>query len=100
MRKDVSINAPVTPEAESAIADIAQRYRLTREAGVSQPVVSRHLRQLKDAGLVTGEVAGRETRYRAEPGALGPLVDWTVEMTAFWDGKLDRLADLLNRMDQ
>jgi len=73
---------------------------LTARAGVSQPAVSKHLALLKQAGLVRGRHAGRQTHYRAEPGALAPLVDWTSEMAGFWEGRFDRLEDLLRRMDQ
>ncbi len=73
---------------------------LTAKAGVSQPVVSKHLGVLKQAGLVRGRVQGRETHYSAQMKALGPLVDWTSQMTRFWEGRFDRLEDLLKRMDQ
>ncbi len=73
---------------------------ITERAGVSQPVVSKHLGVLKQAGLVKGRVQGRETHYSAEVKALAPLVDWTSRMTAFWEVKLDSLEDLLKRMDQ
>lgn len=73
---------------------------LTAQAGVSQPVVSRHLAMLKQAGLVQDRHEGRQTHYRALPGALAPLVDWTSEMTSFWDGRFDDLENLLDRMDQ
>ena len=73
---------------------------LTSGAGVSQPVVSRHLAVLKQAGLVRDRPQGRQTHYRALPGALAPLMDWTSEMTSFWEGRFDDLENLLNRMDQ
>lgn len=73
---------------------------LTAGAGVSQPVVSKHLGVLKDAGLVHGRIDGRQTHYSAQLAALGPLVDWTREMAGFWEGRLDALDDLLRRMDQ
>ena len=73
---------------------------LTAGSGVSQPVVSRHLGVLKQAGLVRDRPAGRQTHYRALPGALTPLIDWTSEMTSFWEGRFDGLENLLNRMDQ
>lgn len=73
---------------------------LTAKAGVSQPVVSKHLAQLREAGLVVGRHAGRETRYSAQITALKPLLDWTEEMTGFWEGRFDDLEDLLRRMDQ
>jgi DNA-binding transcriptional ArsR family regulator len=73
---------------------------LTAKAGVSQPVVSKHLGVLKEAGLVIGRHEGRQTHYSAQLGALAPLVDWTSEMAGFWEKKFDALEDLLQRMDQ
>ncbi len=73
---------------------------LTAGAGVSQPAVSKHLAQLKLAGLVRDRRDGRQTHYAAEPKALAPLVDWMAHYGAFWEGRLDALEDLLNRMDQ
>ena len=73
---------------------------LTVMAGVSQPAVSKHLGVLKRAGLVRDRPQGRQTHYSAEPQALRPLIDWTSEMTEFWEGRFDALEDLLKRMDQ
>ncbi len=53
---------------------------LTAQAGVSQPVVSRHLGVLKQAGLVRHRQDGRQTHYSALPHALAPLNDWTNQM--------------------
>lgn len=73
---------------------------LTAQAGVSQPAVSKHLGVLKHAGLVCDRHEGRHTHYRAQPGALAPLVDWTGQMTGFWESRFDDLENLLKRMDQ
>ena len=73
---------------------------LTAGAGVSQPVVSKHLGVLKQAGLVSDRHQGRQTHYTAQVGALAPLIDWTKEMAAFWESRLDDLETLLKRMDQ
>ena len=73
---------------------------LTAQAGVSQPAVSKHLRVLKQAGLVRDRQAGRQTHYSARLDALAPLTDWTRQMTGFWQARFDDLDDLLNRMDQ
>jgi DNA-binding transcriptional ArsR family regulator len=73
---------------------------LTACAGVSQPAVSKHLGVLKQAGLVRDRHSGRQTHYAAQPSALAPLNDWTIRMTAFWEGRIDALEDLLMRMDQ
>jgi len=73
---------------------------LTLQAGVSQPAVSKHLGILKQAGLVRDRHEGRQTHYSVQQGALTPLIDWTSQMTGFWQGRFDRLEDLLRRMDQ
>jgi DNA-binding transcriptional ArsR family regulator len=74
-------------------------HALTDRAGVSQPMVSKHLMALKRARLVRCRRQGRETHYEARPEALAPLVDWIGDIGKFWESKLDRLGDLLERMD-
>ena len=74
-------------------------HALTERAGVSQPMVSKHLSILRRARLVRHRRQGRETHYRARPEALAPLVDWIGHYSAFWQDKFDRLEDLLKRMD-
>ena len=73
---------------------------LTARAKVSQPAVSKHLAVLKQAKLVRDRHEGRQTHYSAQPGALAPLIDWTGQMTGFWQSRFDQLEDLLKRMDQ
>jgi DNA-binding transcriptional ArsR family regulator len=73
---------------------------LTAQAGVSQPAVSKHLGVLKQAGLVIDRPDGRQTHYSAQLGALSPLIDWTSQMTGFWENRFDDLENLLKRMDQ
>ena len=75
-------------------------HALTERAGVSQPMVSKHLSALKRAKLVRHRRDGRETHYSARPEALAPLVDWIGHYGAFWKNKFDLLGDVLERMDQ
>ncbi|MHC1547651.1 ArsR/SmtB family transcription factor [Phyllobacterium sp. K27] len=72
---------------------------LTARAGISQPAVSKHLGVLKQAGLVSDHRKGRKIHYSAEVSALAPLIDWTNQMTGFWQDRFDDLEDLLKRMD-
>ena len=72
---------------------------LTARAKISQPAVSKHLALLKQAGLVRDRHEGRQTPYRAHISALAPLIDWTSQMTGFWQSRFDQLEDLLKRMD-
>src|SRR5918994_3485573 len=73
---------------------------LTARAGVSQPAVSKHLGILKQAGLVRDRRGGRQAHYSAQLGALAPLIDWTSQMTGYWQSRFDDLEALLKRMDQ
>jgi DNA-binding transcriptional ArsR family regulator len=62
--------------------------------------VSKHLGVLKGAGLVRDRHEGRQTHYTARPAALLPMVEWARQMAGFWEGRFDKLDDLLRRMDQ
>lgn len=73
---------------------------LTTQAGVSQPAVSKHLAILKSAGLVRDRHEGRLTHYSAQRSALAPLIDWTSQMTGYWENRFEKLEDLLKGMDQ
>ena len=73
---------------------------LTARAEISQPAVSKHLGVLKQAGLVRDRHEGRQTHYSAQLSALAPLIDWTSQLTGFWQKRFDDLEDLLKRMDQ
>ncbi len=73
-------------------------HALTEGSGISQPAVSKHLRILKEAGLVRDRQDGRQTHYRAELDALAPLIDWSNRMK-FWQHRFDDLEHVLNRME-
>jgi DNA-binding transcriptional ArsR family regulator len=74
-------------------------HALTRYAGVSQPAVSKHLTVLKRAKLVGHRRDGRETHYRAQGEALGPMVEWLRDYGAFWRDRFDRLEEVLEGME-
>ena len=104
-RPDALFAALADPTRRGIYERLAQKgeqsvVALTKQAGVSQPAVSKHLGILKGAGLVADRRAGRETHYRIEPKGLRPLIDWMSHQTAFWRDRFDKLEDLLKRMDQ
>ena len=72
---------------------------ITSHVPVSQPAVSQHLAELRDAGLVSVRKQGRLAFYSVTPGGLGPLVDWMAHYRAFWPERVERLKWLLERMD-
>ncbi|GAA3059348.1 DNA-binding transcriptional regulator, ArsR family [Actinokineospora globicatena] len=57
-------------DGERSAGDIAAQF------AISRPAVSRHLRVLREAGLVTDQVVGRQRVYRLEPGPLLALAGW------------------------
>jgi DNA-binding transcriptional ArsR family regulator len=64
---------------------------LVQETALSQPSVSKHLRVLREAELVTSEVDGARRIYRLQRAPFDALDDWLNEVRAFWDQKLDAL---------
>ncbi len=68
---------------------------LVDRVGLSQPLVSKHLRVLRDAGLVEVRVDGARRLYRVQPAPLVQLDDWLEPYRAMWRTSLDKLADHL-----
>ncbi len=64
--------------------------------GMSQPVVSKHLRILKDAGLVNVTPDGQRRLYSIRPEPLLEIENWLTPYRAFWKGKIDALSDYLD----
>jgi DNA-binding transcriptional ArsR family regulator len=65
--------------------------------GISQPAVSKHLRVLKDAGLVEARADAQRRLYRIRPEPLAELDDWLATYRELWTTHLDRLEDHLDR---
>ena len=68
--------------------------------GVSQPAVSKHLRVLRDAGLVEARVDAQHRVYRLQPEMLREVDRWLAPYRALWSGSLDRLERQLDEMEE
>jgi DNA-binding transcriptional ArsR family regulator len=79
---------------EAAVKDLTARF------DISQPAVSQHLAVLRDAGLVRDRREGRCVYYRIDPRGMKPIIDWILHYRAFWPQRVERLAHLLERMDE
>jgi DNA-binding transcriptional ArsR family regulator len=66
---------------------------------VSQPAISQHLATLRGAGLVHERRQGRHAYYRVDPDGLAPLVNWIERYRNFWPERIEKLKDVLKRMD-
>lgn len=65
---------------------------------ISRPAVSRHLRVLREAGLVEAELVGRERHYRVEHGPLLEIERWlATAQRRVWDQRLDALETEVHR---
>lgn len=73
--------------AESPVGDIVTALDLT------QPAVSKHLRVLRDVGLVEARRAGRNVFYRTDAAAIRPLHDWTSQFERYWRHQLLRVKE-------
>ena len=66
--------------------------------GLTQPATSKHLRVLRDAGLVTVRVDGPKRWYALRPEPLAEIDDWLAPYRWMWGSRLNRLGDHLNDM--
>lgn len=64
---------------------------------ISRPAVSRHLRVLRDAGLVVVDVVGRERIHRTDIGAFDEIERWIATLRPRWDHHLDALETEVHR---
>ena len=79
---------------EAAVKDLTARF------DISQPAISQHLGTLKDAGLVNARREGRCVYYRVDPRGMKPPIDWITHYRAFWPERVDRLEQLLEKMNK
>ena len=64
---------------------------------ISRPAVSRHLRVLREAGLVHDQIEGRQRIYRADTHPLGQVEAWIAGLRPMWDQHLDALETEVHR---
>jgi DNA-binding transcriptional ArsR family regulator len=68
---------------------------LVRLLGLSQPLVSKHLRVLREVGAVDVRDEGRQRLYRLNGHALKPIHDWVKNYERSWSERFDRLDGVL-----
>lgn len=81
-------------DGERTAGDLAQAA-----PALTQPAVSRHLRVLRDAGLVRVRVDGQRRVYRLDPAPLTEVDAWVDRYRHHWTAALDRLAAHLTEED-
>jgi len=93
-----------TVDTFTALADPTRRRIIERLAGgercagelgedvaMTQPAISKHLRVLREAGLVVARAEAQHRIYRLRPETLREVDDWLARYRKFWDERLDAL---------
>jgi DNA-binding transcriptional ArsR family regulator len=102
--------AATTSDAFNAVAEPRRReilrYLVLEERpvgdivanlGLQQPSVSKHLRVLREVGLVRVRRDGRQMLYRTNAQAIKPLHEWTSKFEQFWEHQLVRIKERAER---
>ena len=105
--------AATTADAFNAVAEPRRRQILDLLAsgerpvndlvdllGVAQPQVSKHLRVLREVGLVEVRDQGRQRMYRLNGEPLKPIHDWVKNYERTWNERFDALDDLLDELKE
>jgi DNA-binding transcriptional ArsR family regulator len=98
--------AATTSDAFNAVAEPRRRQILTylavreRPVGeivltlqIDQPSVSKHLRVLRDVGLVRVRCSGRQKFYQTNAEAIRPLYEWAGTFERYWQHQLNRIKE-------
>jgi DNA-binding transcriptional ArsR family regulator len=73
---------------------------LERQLRMPQPMVSKHLRVLRDAGFVESTVDAQRRLYRLKPEPFQEVDAWLAQFRQFWSAHVDALERHLDRMEQ
>lgn len=79
--------------SEQSVGEIERQLRM------SQPMVSKHLRVLRDAGFVESTVDAQRRLYRLKPEPFRQMDTWLDQFRRFWSTHVDALERYLDRME-
>ena len=77
-------------EGEAPVKELSEPFDL------SGPAITKHLKVLERAGLISRSREGQQRPCRLEPRALEPAAEWIDQYRAMWEERFDRLGDYLN----
>ncbi len=105
--------AATTTDAFNAIAEPRRRQILDAIGGgqrsvtdlvaildIPQPLVSKHLRVLREVGIVTARQDGRQRLYRLDGRALKPVYDWVKDFQQLWSERFARMDIVLAELKE
>ena len=94
-------NAVAEPQRRAILDFLAADERpvgdIVDALGLAQPSVSKHLRVLRDVGLVRARRDGRQVFYRTNAGAIRPLHEWAGTFERYWRNQLTRIKERAER---
>ncbi len=76
-------------DGERSVSELLSHFRF------SQPALSKHLRVLREAGLVVARAVGRHRRYALRGEGLRSVAEWVRHYERFWNDRFDALGDVL-----
>jgi DNA-binding transcriptional ArsR family regulator len=99
-----AFNAVAEPRRREIIAVLARGERpvgeLVEALGATQPQVSKHLRVLREVGVVRVRDEGRHRLYRLDGHALRPIHDWVRQYEQLWTERFALLDDVLDDLSK
>jgi DNA-binding transcriptional ArsR family regulator len=104
LRLDATFAALADPTRRAILARLAlgetSVSELAEPFAMSLPAVSKHLKVLERAGLISRGRAAQRRPCRIVPSALKEVDDWLEHYRHFWDAKLDRLEEFLRESEE
>lgn len=99
-----AFNAVAEPRRRQIVDVLARGERpvndLVAQLGVAQPQVSKHLRVLREVGVVEVRADGRRRLYRLNGRALKPIHDWVRAYERTWSERFDQLDVVLDELKE
>ena len=99
-----AFNAVAEPRRRQILDVLADGERpvndLVSELGLAQPQVSKHLRVLREVGLVQVRDDGRQRVYRLNGRPLQPIHDWVKDFEQSWNERFEALDELLEELKE
>lgn len=81
-------------QGESSVSDLARPFKMSR------PAVSKHLKVLQKARLISQTRSAQRRPCRLHAAPLREVADWVAEYREFWEDRLDRLDDYLHELQK
>jgi DNA-binding transcriptional ArsR family regulator len=99
-----AFNAVAEPRRRDILSFLAMQERpvgdIVDELGMEQPSVSKHLKVLREVGLVAARREGRQILYRTNSEAIRPLHEWTQTFERMWKHQLARIKEQAEAKNQ